>query len=258
MDIDNMLSTPNINPNLPPKIKEVREMFNYASIFFLVAALIYVLWGLWDITRGLFWGTYWYGSYYGTWRIGYGVIRIVFAVVAFILKGKFDETIIKPIDQGNYKASEDNMILYMILGFIFGLVLSGLFILLGYMKLKDIDTEAKFCPTCRSNLRFVQQYNSWYCDSCGDYKIPVHTAEPSYTTPPPQRAQQQPQQQQQWEQQPQQQQQEQQPQQQQQEQQPQQQQSQGATPGTCNTCGNQARWIAEYQRYYCDNCQKYL
>jgi len=26
----------------------------------------------------------------------------------------------------------------------------------------------------------------------------------------------------------------------------------------CPTCGGQGRYIAQYQRYWCDTCQKYL
>ena len=30
------------------------------------------------------------------------------------------------------------------------------------------------------------------------------------------------------------------------------------TPGLCPTCGQQARFITQYNRYWCDTCQKYL
>ncbi len=189
-----LLSVPDANPNLPPKVKEAREMLQYAAIFFLVAALLYGLWGLWDIMRGLLWSTVYYGSYYGTWRIGYGVIRIVFAVVAFILKGKLVEDVITPVDQGRYDDIEDKLVIYAILGFIFGLVISGILILLGYMKLKEVDSQANVCPTCRGNLRYVQEYQKWYCDNCGEYKMPIHPASSS-TPPPPEQQQQQYQQQ---------------------------------------------------------------
>ncbi len=185
-----LLSVPDANPNLPPKVKEAREMLQYAAIFFLVAALLYGLWGLWDIM----WGLLWSATRYGTLRIGYGVIRIVFAVVAFILKGKLVEEIITPVDQGRYDDIEDKLMIYAILGFIFGLVISGVLILLGYMKLKEVDSQANVCPTCRGTLRYVQQYQKWYCDNCGDYKMPIHPASSS-TPPPPSQGQQQYQQQ---------------------------------------------------------------
>ncbi len=31
-----------------------------------------------------------------------------------------------------------------------------------------------------------------------------------------------------------------------------------AAPGTCSTCGQPARFITQYNRYWCDTCQKYL
>ena len=243
MDIDDMLSIPSSNPNLPPKIKDAREMFKYAAIFFLIAALINGLWGIWGIFRGFL--------FLSVFRISYAMIRIVLAVVAIIIKGKFVDNIITPIDQGRYQESKDDMILYMILGFIFGLVLSGLLILLGYMKMDEVDFQAKNCPDCRSNLRYVQQYDNWYCDTCGDYKVPVHAAQPSTTPPPGQ--QQQPQQPPQQSQQPP----PGQPQQQQQPQQPSPPLQQQQQENKCSTCGGQMRHIDEYDRWYCDNCQEY-
>jgi len=250
MDIDDMLSVPNSNPNLPPKIKDAREMFKYAAIFFLVAALINGLWGLWDILRGLLWGTFLWGGYYSGFYIFYGIVRIVLAVLAVVIKGKFVDSIITPIDQGRYQEAKDEMIVYMILGFIFGLVIAGVLILLGYMKIDEVDIEAKNCPDCRSPLRYIQQYDNWYCDNCGDYKVPVHAAQPSPTPSlgqPPQQQQQTPP-----------------PGQQPQSQQPPSTQQQPSPPpqqqqqeNQCPTCGGQMRYIQEYNRWYCDNCQEY-
>ena len=177
MDINDIISAPNANPNLPPKIREARDMFNYAAIFFGIAAIIYVLWGIWDIFTGLLWSSVWLGGF-GAYNIFWGIVRIVLGVLAFVIKGKYIENIIDPIDQGRYNESENNMILYMILGFIFGLVLSGLLTLLGYMKFQEVDTQANKCPTCGGNLRFVHEYDRYYCDNCQDYKVPVHPPEP--------------------------------------------------------------------------------
>ncbi|MFW6142273.1 MAG: hypothetical protein ACOC53_06920 [Candidatus Saliniplasma sp.] len=255
MDMSKILSVPNENPNLPPKLKEAREMMRYASIFFLVAALLYGLWGLWSIMQGIFWSTNYYGTYYGTGRIIWGVIYLVFAGVAVVLKGKFEDDILNPIDNGQSGAAKDKCVIYIILGLIFGMVLSGLLILLGYMKLGEVDTQASICPDCRGAMRYVQEYQKWYCDNCQDYKVPIHPASATQPpqqqqgwgqTPPPPPDQQQ---QQGW-------------QQSQQQQPPQQQQgwqqSQQQEQNICPTCGNQARYIQEYDRYYCDNCGKYL
>ena len=250
MDINDIISAPNANPNLPPKIREARDMFNYAAIFFGIAAIIYVLWGIWDIFTGLLWSSIWLGGF-GAYNIFWGIVRIVLGVLAFVIKGKYIENIIDPIDQGRYNESENNMILYMILGFIFGLVLSGLLTLLGYMKFQEVDTQANKCPTCGGNLRFVHEYDRYYCDNCQDYKVPVHPPEPTTPQPPP--SQQSSQQYQQPQNQPS----------QQPNQQPQQPTQQAPPPEEegkkmCPTCGNEARWIEEYERYYCDNCQKYI
>ena len=112
------------------------------------------------------------------------------------------------------------------------------------MKFQEVDTQANKCPTCGGNLRFIHEYDRYYCDNCQDYKVPVHPPEQSTPQPPPS----------------------QQPTQQYQNPgQSYQQSTQQATPPpqeegrkVCQTCGNEARWIEEYNRYYCDNCQKYL
>lgn len=254
MDINEMIKIPDENPNLPPKLKEARDMFRYASIFFLVAALLYGLWGLWSIMQGLIWSAWGWG----TWRIMQGIIYLIFAGIALVVKGKFEEVSIDPIDQGLAGTVKDNLIIYIILGFIFGWILSGLLILLGYMKLDDVDTQANMCPECRGTMRFVQEYQRWYCDNCQDYKVPIHPAS----------ATQQPQQQQEWGQTPpppgQQQQgwQQNQQQQSQQQEQPQQQQgwqqSQQQDQNVCPNCNQPTRYISEYNRHYCDNCQKYV
>ncbi|MFO7991163.1 MAG: hypothetical protein R6U61_02580 [Thermoplasmata archaeon] len=266
--VNDLFSTPNIPPHLTPKVREAREMFNYAALFFIISAVIYGLWGLWYIFQGVLW-SYWGFGYF----IARGIVMFVIGAIAFILKGKFVENIITPIDQGRYKQASDSMILYIILGFIFGLGIGGIFILLGHMKLEEVDTQPKYCPTCNQQLSFIQQYQSWYCNNCQDYKTPAQPQQPQYGgqqgyQQQPQQGYQQPQQQQEQQgyQEPQQQQEqqewqqsEQQTQQQPQQgyQEPQQQEQQQQQQNACPTCGSQMRWINEYSRWYCDNCQAY-
>ncbi|MEF8873376.1 MAG: hypothetical protein V5A88_01750 [Candidatus Thermoplasmatota archaeon] len=180
-----LLSIPNANPSLPPKVKEAREMFKYAAVFFLLAALIYFLWGFFSIMSGVLWSIIFLDASYSIWSMFNGIIRIVFAVVALILKGKLVDDLIKPIDQGRAEQiDETTMIVHIILGFIFGLVIAGVLVLLGYMKLDEMETQANQCPTCGGNLRYVAEYDNWYCDNCGDYKTPVNPPQ-SPSTPPP-------------------------------------------------------------------------
>ncbi|GEM_PF-6784833 len=179
-----LLSIPSSNPSLPPKIKEARDMFKYAAVFFLVAALIYFLWGFLTIMSGVLWSVLFLDATYSIWSMISGTIRIVFGVVALILKGKLVDDLIDPIDDGRAKEiGETTMVIYIILGFIFGLVIAGVLVLLGYMKLDEAETQANQCPTCRAGLRYVPEYDNWYCDNCGDYKTPV--TPPRSPGPPP-------------------------------------------------------------------------
>ncbi len=189
MDLEAMISIPESNPNLQPQLKETRELMQYAAIFLLVGAVLWGLWGIWSIFSGLLWSTTWYGQFYGTRLIIWGLIGLVFAGIALVLKGKFTEDVISPIDEGRYTDLENKMILYGILGLVFGLALSGILIFIGYMKFQEYETpEEKKCPTCSSSVRFIQEYERWYCDSCKDYKEPiVHTdVKPTPPPPPPQ------------------------------------------------------------------------
>ncbi len=263
MDMSNMFSIPNENYNLPPKLKEARKMMRFASIFFLVAAVLYGLWGIW----ALIFSFGWIGN------MVRGVIYLAIGFIALIVKTKFEEEMLYPLDRGQTKHVKDNGILYIILGFIFGMGLAGILALLGYMKLEEVDTSPKYCPTCNQQLSYIQQYQSWYCNNCQDYKTPVQPAQPQQPQyggqqgyqQQPQQGYQQPQEQgqpegQQYGQEEQQPQTEQPPQQQTQQgygQQPQQEQEPQQQQNACPTCGSQLRWINEYSRWYCDNCQEY-
>ncbi len=182
MDI---LSVPDANPSLQPKLKDAREMLKYAAIFFLVAALIYLLWGLWSMMTSIFWSFVYLNAVHTVLGIIGGIVRIAFAVVAIILKKKVVEDLIEPIDQGRAEEiDETTMIIYTVLGFIFGLVISGILILLGYMKLDEATTQPHKCPTCGASLRYIAEHDNWYCDNCQDYKMPVNPPRPEQPPPP--------------------------------------------------------------------------
>ncbi len=174
-----LLSVPEANPSLPPKLKDAREMLKYAAIFFLIAALIYLLWGIWSIFTGLFWSVTYLNTAYSIMGIFSGIVRIILGVVAFILKGQVVEEFIDPIDQGRAgDIDETKMIIYVVLGLIFGLIISGVLILLGYMKIDEVSSHANKCPTCGNSLRYIAEYDNWYCDTCQDYKVPVNPPKP--------------------------------------------------------------------------------
>lgn len=174
-----LLSVPEAKPSLPPKLKDAREMLKYAAIFFLIAALIYLLWGIWSIFTGLFWSVTYLNKAYSIMGVFSGIVRIVLGVVAFILKGQVVEEFIDPIDQGRTgDIDETKMIIYVVLGLIFGLIISGVLILLGYMKIDEVRSHANKCPTCGNSLRYIAEYDNWYCDTCQDYKVPVNPPKP--------------------------------------------------------------------------------
>jgi predicted amidophosphoribosyltransferase len=98
------------------------------------------------------------------------------------------------------------------------------------------------CPTCGNEAKYIEQYGRNYCYNCQQY-LPDQASEPKPILEPEPEPQKEP------------------------EMQPVPSAPQPVAPvqpaaqpqaGTCPTCGNQASFVEQYNRYYCYNCQKYL
>ncbi|MGQ9583519.1 MAG: hypothetical protein ACUVV6_08430 [Thermoplasmatota archaeon] len=81
------------------------------------------------------------------------------------------------------------------------------------------------CPGCGSALTWVEQYRQWYCGRCGRYVPPA----PQYSAPGSlgdelDRFL----------------------------------DSLGGRTTSCPWCGRGAKWVAQYGRWYCGTCQRWL
>jgi DNA-directed RNA polymerase subunit RPC12/RpoP len=92
---------------------------------------------------------------------------------------------------------------------------------------KRMNAPSYFCQRCGTQLRWVPEYGRWWCDGCRTY-LEGQTAEQQFSNAVTDfgRA------------------------------------VDNAVFGTphyaCPRCGRYARWIPEYQRWYCDGCMSYL
>jgi hypothetical protein len=221
----------------PPELSSIKSMLNLARIFVLIFLILSLLAG-----------------------IGYLLVALAFAVVGFIgfaLIGPFFfligfvillllyiniRQIQRMVDAGQYQQAKDKSLIWMILGFIFGFLLTGIFILLAYIKFDALiawqrQQQMGGQPPAQGSWGQPPAQPTW--------GAPPAQAQPAWSPPaqsPPQQT---------WNAQP------------------------PATPmaapvpvpvaappqpaaGTCTRCGKPATWVAQYNRWYCYSCQQYV
>ncbi|MFW5907345.1 MAG: hypothetical protein ACOCTR_03190 [Candidatus Natronoplasma sp.] len=84
--------------------------------------------------------------------------------------------------------------------------------------------ESRSCMDCGGRLRWIDQYEMWYCDNCQEYKPQAgeerEAAEEEKGAEPPA--------------------------------------EEDVEVKLCPHCVSELRWIEQYGRWYCDNCQQYI
>ncbi len=66
-----------------------------------------------------------------------GIFFLIIAFINFFIKSRLDE-INRLIKQKNYKKAKENQLMFMIIGFIFGGIIIGIILLIGYIKYDDL------------------------------------------------------------------------------------------------------------------------
>ncbi|MGC9367259.1 MAG: zinc-ribbon domain-containing protein [bacterium] len=89
------------------------------------------------------------------------------------------------------------------------------------------ETPELICPQCGNKVRYLEQYDRYWCDTCTEYMAPDFGTEeylsaetessPSQHTP-----------------------------------------DKGQTKLICPNCGNEVRYLPQYERYWCDSCADYM
>jgi hypothetical protein len=119
-------------------------------------------------------------------------IELVFGILGFVMGMAIRSKCIAPLERGEYEESGRFMNIFMIMGFIFGLVIGGIFI----FKAKDLlkrtavmvspqskaydqsmyssgsaSEQVKRCTICNSMLIFNEQTKLWFCQQCNRYQM---------------------------------------------------------------------------------------
>ncbi|MEF8873354.1 MAG: hypothetical protein V5A88_01640 [Candidatus Thermoplasmatota archaeon] len=86
--------------------------------------------------------------------------------------------------------------------------------------------EERTCFDCGERLRWIDQYEMWYCDNCREYKRieeEEETEEAAYTKERAEPSE-----------------------------------EEDVDVKLCPHCVSELRWVPQYERWYCDNCQQYV
>ena len=111
----------------------------WALTMFGVAFLVMLLWGLLNLL-GYFLAWWWWADLIG------GIVRLVFAVMAVASYGYVRARAYAPLVAGQLHMAYQAHMPCIILGFIFGLGIAGVLLVLAYMKISELVTAPPAPP----------------------------------------------------------------------------------------------------------------
>lgn len=141
-------------PWLPAPAVEAREISWWTQWILALLGLLLIIGGIFSLfTQNFFWA-------------GYSLLSgVVYYFLIFMMKSTFFDV----LDQGKFKEASDRLIIWAIVGLLFGL-LPGLLLIFAYFRLKDV-----FQPN-------YQPYPT------GTYQTGAPPSQQQYNAPPPQQA----------------------------------------------------------------------
>jgi hypothetical protein len=143
-------------PWLPASVAEARKYAYWGQLIYFVFFFIMLVFGI----ISLFFGA-WAG---GVYLLASAIVNIL---IVFLLK----TTVFDSIDQGRFNEASDRLLIWGILGFIFGII-PGIFMIIAFLKIQEV---------------FQPQYQPYPPQQPGQYQQP-----PQYQQQPPQQYQQPP------------------------------------------------------------------
>jgi len=108
---------------LPAPVAEARKLVYWAQVILLVFGIILIIAGILSIVIG--------GLFYGIYLL---IAGLVYIGMIFVLKVSFFAN----IEAGRFKDANDKLLFWAIITLILGF-LAGVFLLLGYMRMRQID-----------------------------------------------------------------------------------------------------------------------
>ena len=194
----------------PSERDKIRTSLFLALILFMLAGIILLVWGAIDLSNFAKLKAMsieelrdYFGQAFGsasqedldtkvlTYAL-YGSIKISFGIAGFLMMLLVRMKAIIPLEKGEYEDAGRYMNMFMVMGFIFGLVLAGIFIYKAKKVLKStavrispqqtmngslylgtggVSQDIRRCPTCNSMMRFNDQTKLWFCPSCNKYQM---------------------------------------------------------------------------------------
>ena len=107
---------------LPPAASEARKLVYWGQIALLVLSVLWLIYGLASVI---------------SLHLFVGVYALIAAAISFVLVLMLNNTVFEPLDQGRFKEAHDNLLIWAILGLIFGLI-GGIILLFGYIRLQEV------------------------------------------------------------------------------------------------------------------------
>lgn len=116
---------------LPQRVSDARRFAHWGKLAFLLMALLFLLAAVVDILSWFVW-YHWHHIPFEIFYYGAGMF------IAFLGAFMVQTQIIKVIDQGRFHDAKNNTLVWMLMGFIFG-VLPGLLLLISFINFEEYE-----------------------------------------------------------------------------------------------------------------------
>ncbi|MBC7107953.1 MAG: hypothetical protein H5T41_04080 [Methanomassiliicoccales archaeon] len=152
-------------PWLPAAAVDARRLAYWGQVFFFVVMIVSAIFGI----ISLFMWVLDHASGGGT------IYLLVTAVVNFIILYIMKPTVFDHIDQGRFSEASDHMLIYGVLGIIFGII-PGIFLIIAFVRLQEVF-QPQYQPYPPGQIQTTQPSEP--------AKVPSHPSPPQQPTPPP-------------------------------------------------------------------------
>ena len=170
------LVSPNGPAWLPAAAKDARQFAYWGQLIMIVMFLLSVIVAIFSFAVG-------------AWPSG--VYMLISAIVIAFLFYMIGKSVFEPLDQGRFKEASDHLIIWGIIGLIFGGVIVGILLLIAFVRLQEV-----FPPQYQQYPTQYYQQPQQYPQQAppvqqpqgsqqyqGQYQAPVQ--QPQYQAPPP-------------------------------------------------------------------------
>ena len=123
------IASGNTPPWLPREVAEGRRFAWWAQIMFLLAALIWFVIAIAEITFFAIDG--------GAGRLAFGIFGFFALIICFLSSVFLKKTVLDAVDQGRFHDAKNDSIVWIIIGF-FGFALPSILLILTYVKIGDV------------------------------------------------------------------------------------------------------------------------